>query len=185
MRISRSATNKSHIIEAPLSSTRIRIARATARPDAARRRAGIRMKRPDAANDAELRKHGAKSVHIRSISVADLARGDPFFPISPRITQSPGSAIRTAIRPHTQPLVVPADSFIMNFEFPAVQNRGPHRERPRPREPKRIVLPDQRVPSRREVRSVFRKQTPKRGGDAAEEQPEAKESIFALPVLMF
>jgi hypothetical protein len=144
------------------------------------------MKRPESVNDAELRKYGAKSMNIRSISIPDLAGGDPYFPISPRIAQSPGSAIRTSVRPHAQPLVIPADSFTMNFEFPAIRNRGLHRERPKRKEPTRIAFAQPRIPSRREVRLLFRKR-PQKGpaeAEAAAEEPAVRESIFALPLLM-
>jgi hypothetical protein len=143
------------------------------------------MKRPESVNNAELGKYSKKAMHIKNISLKDLQGIDPDLPISPRVTQSPSSVIRTNVQPRTQPIAIPADSFTMNYEFPAFQNRGLHRERPHRKEPTQIVLPQQRLPSRREVRSLFRKHTANSPKDQTwNEETPPNQSIFALPIFV-
>jgi hypothetical protein len=145
------------------------------------------MRHTQLAADASFTKYGRTTVRVTTLTVplcpSDFygypsPRDDdpdlPFVRASGRFGQGPG---RSQINP---------DSYVMNYEFPALQARAPVRQYPQgPRTPQgsRIVLPPGRVPSRTAIRTMLRKSGGHPSGPrrtSPKSRPKAKSALHAV-----
>jgi hypothetical protein len=99
-------------------------------------------------------------MHITNIVPLSLPTfTDPYAQPPPQTPRSSGTDL-PRVPTRSQPPEGPAESYVMQYEFPALASRDPRRERARrPAEPTTVTYPDKRLPSRWEMRKIFHRQT--------------------------
>jgi hypothetical protein len=114
------------------------------------------MRRPERVAVAELNRFGKGAMHITSIVPLSLPTfTDPYAYPPPQSNTEDLPRAPARSQPHEGP----PDSYVMQYEFPALASRDPRRERPRRvLEPTTVTYPDKRLPSRRQMRKIFHRQ---------------------------
>jgi len=121
------------------------------------------MKRTEAAATAEVRRFHRKVFHVKNMAntLPDLSKlADPYLQSDLPLDVLLNPPTRTFSR--AKPVDIVSDSYVMQYEFPAIQSREIQHERPRRvNEAHEMVYADHRVPSRRQIRIIFAKRAKK------------------------